>query len=243
MRYESGYPITGSLTAGNGAFYVGNTEGTLAKFTADDRFGQIEWEYRTGHTITAPALVVGDRVFVVNESGEIDAIEDATGEAAWEIEGLEVKRALAVSGNLLFSVSIANELIAQEVTSGSQMGRTIPLPLAEPIINPISDRVYLVMEDGKLECLRPVGASLPTLVAPPQTTEPDEEQAPASSPPSTPKSSANPFDTPSGGTNPFDTAPAGGNPFGGGDGNAADPFGGGAGGADPFGNDPFGGGN
>ncbi|RMF45483.1 MAG: hypothetical protein D6753_00030, partial [Planctomycetota bacterium] len=89
LRFESGAPISGSLAAGNGAFYSGNVQGSITKFSADERFGTILWELRTGHTVTAPPLVVGNSVFVVNEAGDVIAINDQSGKALWETEAVE----------------------------------------------------------------------------------------------------------------------------------------------------------
>ncbi len=245
LRFESGAPISGSLAVGNGAFYSGNVQGTITKFSADERFGTILWELRTGYTITAPALVVGNSVFVVNESGDVLAVDDATGNAAWETEAVEAVMPIAVADGKLFCTSVSNQLLALDAETGAEVGRSQPLDLVDPVINCISDRVYTIMRDGRIACLRPAQAVLPTLVEPVELA-PAEEQAPLDTrqPGAQPAGpAANPFGGGTPAADPFGTGAPAGDPFStGGDGGMADPFGAG-GNNDPFGSDPFGSGN
>ncbi|RMF41215.1 MAG: serine/threonine protein kinase, partial [Planctomycetota bacterium] len=135
---------------------------------------------------------------------------------------------------------------AIDAATGAEVARSLPLDLADAVINCTSDRIYTIMRDGRIECLRPVGAELPTLVEPVEFVPQEEPTAGETSTPTTqaPGRTTDPFGgaaAPAG--DPFGTGAPTGDPFStGGDAGMDDPFG--AGGSDdPFGTDPFGSGN
>lgn len=257
IRYETSSPISGSLSAGNGAFYAGTTAGLVSKITVDERLGRVKWEYRTGKTVTAPPLVVGDLVVAATESGDVVAIDDNTGVARWEVPGLGAAGLIGMASSKVIGLSGTGELLALDADSGRVVGRSIALSLSKPVINQMNDRIYLVQKNGRVQCLRPIDGVLPTMVTAPTIMEDESgESAPVTEQPTAPPGE-NPFnfgggDAMSDGENPFGGDAGIGDPFGGAGGDGGDPFGGtGGSGGDPFGGtgsgdspfsgDPFGG--
>lgn len=245
IRYESSSPITGGLAFGNNAFYA-STTGVVSKITLSDRLGRINWEYHTGQPTSSPPLVIGDMVYVSTDSGELTAIEDSTGFEKWNASGMSIDQAIGKAGNDLFALSRHGELIVLDSDSGAVKGRSGVINIAKPCTNQINDRIYLVAKTGQIQCIRHVGAELPTMIEPVKVQAAADGQTPAAGGENIFEAggNANPFAADAG-ANPFGGAAAadGGDPFGGGDG--SDPFGGdGMGGDDPFGGDggdPFGG--
>lgn len=243
MRYETRSSIENSLAAGNGAIYVGNMGGTLAKVSAESRLGEIVWEYRCSDPIISPALVNGNDIFVATQAGTLVALkDDMPGIAAWRVE-LDVKDVLAATKDRLFCMSHGNRLQAIDKATGRLVAESRPLDVAYTVFNRITDRLYLIASDGRMECLRPVGGDLPNFVAPIKPVEEEQKPAGARQPASTPAAgggqnifggSAPAADSGDVFNNDIFGAPAGG----GGD----DPFNTGAG-DDPFktdsGGDPF----
>ncbi len=236
-RYQTASAINGSLTAGNGAFYVGTDLGILSKIGVEERLGRLEWDFRTGDTITTPALVIGKQVFVVSESGTLYCVDDETGFSQWSRAGLSLKQPLAKAGNLLICRSIFGELYGINASDGTLVAKTKPAKLSLPIANRISDRLYVLEASGQLLCLRAQGSLLPTMLLPQAATQelPIVESEAESTTTATP--AANPFnfgDTPS--TTPTANPFGGSDPFGGDvpvpGGQTTDPFGGS--GANPF---------
>lgn len=246
LRYETNSAITGSLTAANDAFYVGTAGGLISKISVDSRMGNIDWEYRIGKTVTAPALVAADLVVVASESGDIVGIDDRTGIALWLQGGQNIVQPIAKVDDKILSISSAGELVSLSSKTGAPVGRTAPINLASPVVNQMSDRVYLIGKWGRVQCLRKIGAALPTMIE--SVKVPEEAQNPGtieSQPDTGVGESENPFN--------FDASgdAAMGDPFSGGLGGASDvpagdattdPF---SGGGDPFGEttDPAGGEN
>lgn len=230
-RYETASSISGSLSAGNGAFYAGTGDGLLTKISVNDRLGALDWDYPAGETITAPALVIGKRVVATTEAGAIHCIDDANGFGIWAKQGLRIEQPIAFVGNSFLCSTFSGEIYALDADTGTVQGRTSPGRIKSTIKNQVSDRLYIVGENGRLQCLRGRGAVLPTMIAPvvPSTAAPAEGTSAADAPPATPASnqSNDPFNLneESAGApaaNASDSAPVA-DPFGADP--AADPFG------------------
>ncbi|MCA9127645.1 MAG: PQQ-like beta-propeller repeat protein [Planctomycetales bacterium] len=177
FRYETPSAITGSLSAGNNAFYVGSTGGVIAKISADSRLGSIVWEFRSGQPITAPSLVVGNSVYVATENGDVIAIDDATGNVRWDASGYAVSTVIARAGKQLVCRTKSDQTLILDADSGAYRALSDSTPLSGPIMNQTSDRVYLAGVDGRIQCLRTVGAELPTLVVPFTPAEDTDENS------------------------------------------------------------------
>ncbi len=235
IRYETKPAISGSISVGNGAFYVASTLGVLGKITADDRLGTVRWEFRAGKSVARPALVVNDQVFLATEAGDFIAIDDSDGTAQWSLPLARVSTPIAVANKNVYCITSSNQLLAINSETGRLGSQSGVINLNDPVANSITDRVYLITKFGQVQCLRPIGGILPNLVTPVVVEEKPEETATESTAPTT---------SPSGDSNPFDfggDADSSESPFGGGDpfGGGTDPFGGSttADDADPFGSD------
>lgn len=232
IRYETSSAISGSLAAGNNAFYVGTVGGSLSKISVQQRLGAIAWEHRTSSPITAPALVAGKAVYVATESGTLLSLaDDNSGLANWIKAGFAVRQVVGVSGKHVICTTKSNQLAAFDADTGSLVYQTQPILLATPIVNAKSDRVYVLDNIGRLQCLRPIGSELPKMTVPFVPAENSEDGTGSGGP----ADNENIFAAPAA----QDAVPGdifGANPFGGDDaGNAAD-----GGDVNPFGDaDPF----
>jgi hypothetical protein len=122
-----------------------------------------------------------------------------------------------------------------DAKSGVPLGSLRTSPETTAIVNPTTDRLYLVSETGLVQCLHEVGADKPTIhTAPAAPAEGD-----AADPAVSAEEGAEPAEPgqPAAGS-PFDEPADDASPFGGDD--TADPFGGGAEPeAEPAADDPF----
>jgi outer membrane protein assembly factor BamB len=238
-RYQTASAINGSLTASNGFFYVGTTAGLLTKISVEDRLGSLVWEFPTGETITSPALVVGNQVVVVTESGIAHAVDDETGFAQWSTGMLNLHRPIAKTTGKVICTTSSGQLIGLDESTGKVLCRTAAMNLSKPIVNKVNDRLYVLTTAGRLQCLRPQGALLPTMIVPLTVSEEEPgQESRSSAQPESQTGDENPFDF-GGGSPPATVNPFGGN-AGGFDGAAEPADAGGM--ADPFGssNNPFG---
>jgi outer membrane protein assembly factor BamB len=244
LRYEARARILGSLATGNNAFYVASDAGVLAKITLESRLGEIAWEFASGKAIVKPPLVINDTVYVATEAGDLIAIDDADGNLKWFLPLARIDTPISVLDGHVVSVSTSRQLISTDIQTGKITAITGSMPLGSPIINTLTDRVYLITANGALQCLRPIGHELPILHRA-ATLDTTKDKSPGESTPKpSEKSSESPFGTfGTGGADPFGEDGFGSDdPFGGGAGGnagAGDPFGGDPFGGDPFGGDPF----
>lgn len=247
MRYETSSPLTGSVAAGNDAFYAGSAAGVVSKFAVEGRLGRIFWEFRLGQTVTAAPLIIEDKVVIAAEDGSVIAVNDSTGLAEWSAEQAHVQTPIAKLGNHYYCISFSGELIALDVDTGRVQAVSAPMNLSRPVVNQLDDRIYLVSKLGRIQCLRPIGGSSPKLFTAPKLSA-EGEQASVSVQGDASGAQDGGFGAQ--GDNPFggmlEEPAAGTDPFGG-SGTAEDPFGGAGTAGDPFGGsgnagDPFGGG-
>ncbi len=251
-RYEASAAISGCLAAGNNAFYAGSGDGVLAKIQVDDRLGGLNWSFPTGEILTAPPLVVDKRVYVATESGRLHAIDDSNGFSLWSTDNIRALQPLAVVGGNLLCTNLLGEIVAVSAEQGRVVGATQAFDMSASVINQDSDRLYVADQQGRLQCLRPTGSTLPRMVQPTQNATENSEPTAEATPAVAPATGGNPFDLNSGAGDSSGNPFGGDNPFGSGaiesapesaPGDATDPFGG-AGASDPFGgSDPFGTGN
>lgn len=225
LRYQSTTRFEQCLGVGNDAFYVGNVGGRLSKVVILDRLGKTAWEFLSGQAFATPPLIVGSQVFAATDDGVLNCIDDAEGTEVWMSNSAAIREPLAVANNVVYSRTAANQIIGLDTKNGNVVGTVVASNLGLALMNQLTDRLYLIGQQGQLECLRPIGGEVPKLTAPVVISKATEDKPPVAPPTETPmEENANPF----GG----DAAP--GDPFGG-----SDPFGGAApaGGAtaDPFG--------
>lgn len=222
FRFETTSSISKSLAAGKDGFYIGTGEGVLAKIGFD---GKQRWTFHLSHPISQPAFYDTESglVFLASESGEFTAVDDATGHEAWgnSIQS-NILAPLGSAGSNIICRSTDDCIVSYDKKTGQLRGRTNSVRLLPtPIVNTMTDRVYLASSTGQIQCLRPIGKDLPkiskTITAPVAKPKPEAQNKDQE---------------------PMNAAPIGGDPFGTGDmpasGDAA-----GSGGADPFGADPF----
>ncbi len=209
-RYETSAAINGSLSAGNGAFYVGTNSGILSKIGVEERIGKIVWEFRTGGPIANPAFIHGKQVFFATEAGSFHSIDDETGFANWSKNGQRIEQPIAVVLDNVLCKTSTGEIVAMNAADGRFVAKTNAMDLSITVINQSTDRVYLIGDSGLMQCLRPRDGLLPKLVAPVATVE----ETPAEQPPMEEATTA----PAAGAEDPFN--------FGGGAAAAASPFGG-----------------
>lgn len=74
-------PVRGGPVAADGLIFFGSAAGTI--YALDPAQHQARWELPTGRAITAPLLLVADKLVCVTTSGEALCLERATGKLLW----------------------------------------------------------------------------------------------------------------------------------------------------------------
>jgi outer membrane protein assembly factor BamB len=229
-RFESRSGLSSSLAAGTDAFYIGDGNGVLTKISPS---GSVLWRFNMAQPITSAAFIDNNHglVLAACESGELTAIDDATGIEAWPspVAGTaRVRGIVASTDSAIFARTLNDTFLAIDPKSGQILGQSGNIRLAsEMLVNTLTDRLYIADEMGQLQCYKPIGRDLPTIsrslkrARPSPKTDPESSSAPAERPADAAATdpfgaSADPFGTDS--TMPSTTNPSTdplGDPFGG----------------------------
>ncbi|MCP4191467.1 MAG: PQQ-binding-like beta-propeller repeat protein [Planctomycetaceae bacterium] len=221
---------------------VGSSDGFI--YCLNETDGEIQWQYATGEPILESLFSDGERIYAITELGNLHAVGTSDGFQQWLATG--IKRIVAASATRLYVIDEQGMMHGLDPKTG---GRVMSLNISGydlPIVNRLTDRIYLAASDGTIKCLREIQAPLPTIHASlPQPSTDKTKQAGQQTTDAGP--SADEFSPPgndAGNRNDPAADTMDDDPFGAGDG--ADPFGAGDG-EDPFGagdgEDPFGAGD
>ena len=171
-----------------------------------------------------------NKVFIASTYGNLVSFNANTGFPDWDRPIPNVAHLISAFDNRLYVKTLSGALGVIDVTAGKVIGIYHQVRPERLLVNKLSDRLYLVSGRGEVQCLRPLGADLPTFTEQPDIV--DEATEETKTAPAIPGS---PFERGAAALDEGDDA----DPFGGDD-SAADPFG--AGDDDPFGagdDDPF----
>ncbi|MFO7904434.1 MAG: PQQ-binding-like beta-propeller repeat protein [Planctomycetota bacterium] len=180
------------------------TTGDLYSFDLGSK--QLMWRYATGYQTSQPAAAVKDHVFVVTRDSGLLAVSTATGEALWPKSYQHAQEFVAATDNNVYCMTERKELVALDLATGRPVSQ-IPLNLTDQAFpNMKTDRIYIVTQNGALQCFHELEADLPTLhlVESPkepaeEKTEPEGKKVPATEPletestPPSPKEEEDPF--------------------------------------------------
>ena len=240
--------VSGRIAAASGnRFFFGSESGQVYGIRAT-RTGEVLWTQPFAEPFYNRPLVFEDQVLLRSAYGNLFSLSVVNGLQTWEGTVPNIGELLGVLDRRLYATTMSGGLVVLDVKTGEKLANFNNIRPEHFIVNNLTDRLYLVSNDGDVQCIKTETADLPTLVA---HTEPKKKTTtkPTDTAPEKPAMQQG-----NGGNDPFGAGnkdPFGGNadPFGaGGGGGNADPFGGGGGNADPFGGggagnaDPFGGG-
>ncbi|MDA8697061.1 PQQ-like beta-propeller repeat protein [Rhodopirellula sp.] len=247
FRLKTDGIVSARIAAAKGNRFFFGSEGGQVYGIRATRSGEVMWSTPIGEPFYHEPLVFGDQVLLRSAFGSLFSLDAATGALTWEKPLRGVGELIGVIDGNLYTTTLSGHCEVVELSTGKRVSTPLDLRPADFIVNTMTNRLYLVGDEGDVQCVHAVGEDLPTFhheLAKPLTVEESVNNT-GNQPNQNGKGAGggnDPFGA--GGNDPFG---AGGNdPFGAGMNNGGnDPFG--AGGNDPFGgagggNDPFGGG-
>jgi len=258
FRLDTDGIVSGRIASASGnRFFFGSESGQVYGIRAT-RHGQVLWSQPFGEPFYHEPLVYDNQVLLRSSYGNLFSIDVENGLQTWEQSMPNVGNLLGILNGQIYATTLSGGLIVLDLKNGKKVANFNNIRPEHFIVNNLTDRLYLVSNDGDVQCLKVEAADLPTLNSqidpqssksavntntpkageqPMQPNGNDPFGASAKQDPFGAGSNKNPF---GGGNDGGGAAPA--DPFGDGGAKGADPFGGGAGGgemADPFGGSPF----
>lgn len=136
--------------------------------------GNLQWRYACGDATAQPASIIGNNVFLVTRERGMHVVSAATGERSWPSVFDSVRQFVAATTKHIYCTASLGQLIVLDVENGQIVGQ-IPLNLTDRVFtNNQTDRIYIATRHGALQCLRELGADVPTLHVTDASEEPDE---------------------------------------------------------------------
>lgn len=272
FRLKAGSAINAPATSKGNLMFVASHDGFI--YTFDKNRGTMVWSSSLGEHCSSSPYPIGDYVFVVTEENHLFKFDSRNGVTApgWEKHLDGIKKVVGASRDRLYVQTTTDLILALDLKTGSKLGTLGGSRGLEPIVNYITDRIYLVSGSGVIECLRETASTTPFIhLDEVSQIEPMVPDLPGSKRSRPKNEDSDPF---SDGVNPKQIKPADADPFGdpkpskpdsndpfagdskpsgdkssGGKGNGGkgggdsdDPFGGGGSGGGKKDDDPFGGG-
>jgi hypothetical protein len=168
-RLETGSEIAAPAAHRGPYVFVAAVNGEVFGF--DEGRGRRLWKYATGYIITRAPAAVGDSIYVTTDEPALHSIDAAKGIAKWEAPN--VAQFAAASRNRVYGVDELGALVVLDAASGAMIGRVPVDESTSALVNDQTDRLYLVSDDGMIQCLREIGAKEP-LYHQPVVAEPSE---------------------------------------------------------------------
>jgi outer membrane protein assembly factor BamB len=184
-RLETGSEISAPAAHRKPFVFVAAVSGEV--FGVEEDTGRKRWKYATGYTVTRAPAAVGDRVYVTSDEPALHAIDAASGVAKWETPG--VAQFAAASRDRVYGVDKLGALVVLDAATGAVVGRR-PADLSTvALVNDQTDRLYLVSDDGAVQCLREIGAKEPLYHQPAASESEQKKTEPGETQPIAPESS------------------------------------------------------
>jgi outer membrane protein assembly factor BamB len=136
-------------------------------FAIDETTGAKRWKYATGYPITRAPAAVGNRVFVTSEEPALHCVDAATGSAVWIAP--KVTQFAAASRNRVYGVDDLRSLLVLDAATGQTLLRSKPSDgTLNALVNDQTDRLYVISDDGMVQCFHEIGAKQPLYHNPPE---------------------------------------------------------------------------
>ncbi|MEM8944336.1 MAG: PQQ-binding-like beta-propeller repeat protein [Planctomycetota bacterium] len=138
--------------------YVASLDGYLYCF--HELTGSEQWRYATGFAITSRPAIVGDIAYVASEGPTLHAVSASTGQALWQVSG--AAQFVALGKQHTYGMDRYGTLVVIDNATGGVAGRLSTGAGSMALVNDQSDRIFLINDNGLVQCLKEIGADQPT---------------------------------------------------------------------------------
>ncbi|MFO0876760.1 MAG: PQQ-binding-like beta-propeller repeat protein [Gemmataceae bacterium] len=139
--------------------FIGADDATL--YAINMKNGKLRWRHTAGTAISRPPVAMDRDVFVTSSREGLARLDRVTGEALWRIpRGSEVldanpdaDRYLASNERFVYASDPSGRLLVLDKKRGVRLSMLDTTAFRFPVINPVTDRLYLAANDGLILCL------------------------------------------------------------------------------------------
>jgi outer membrane protein assembly factor BamB len=149
-RFETEAKVVAPMGQHGWIAYAGTDAGTLYAYNMDT--AKLQWRFLPGGGIRRQPAVTDRDVFVAVDQVGLFRLDRATGREVWVARQLD--RFLAANDNFVYALHHTGEFHVLDYLRGSTMARYDLKDWTIPVLNELTDRIYLASNDGQLICLR-----------------------------------------------------------------------------------------
>lgn len=149
----------------DGKIFVTSIDGFV--YAVSEETGATLWNFSAGGPLRDSPMAVGGNVYATTDDGQANSINAETGQSNWSTSGVD--RFVAASDSRIYCMTKTGDLAALDIKTG---GRIAALPISKlgtVAVNANTDRIYLIGNNGVVQCLREQGHRWPTTRMPPRS--------------------------------------------------------------------------
>jgi outer membrane protein assembly factor BamB len=164
-RLKADSAIDAPATSKGNLMFVASHHGFLYAF--DKIRGAMIWSSSIGEHCSRSPYPIGDYLFVVTEENHLFKFDSRNGVTApgWEKHINGIKQVIGASKDRLYVQTTSEQIQVLDLSTGSKLGTIGGTMGLTPVVNYITDRIYLVNNSGVIECLRETGSTSPFIHA------------------------------------------------------------------------------
>jgi hypothetical protein len=189
FRLESPSEIVAPPASGPPNIYAATITGEV--FAMNELTGERQWKYATGFPINRAPAAVDDRVYVTSAEPMLHCIDAKSGAGIWEAP--DITQFAAASKSRVYGVDDLGALVVFDAATGARLARIYRDTATHALVNDQTDRIYLLSDDGLVQCYHEIGADQPTYHHP--KPAPTTEGQPPAAGATTPSGAAQPQPT------------------------------------------------
>ena len=161
FRLKADSAIDAPATSKGNLMFVASHDGFLYAF--DKIRGSMVWSSSIGEHCSLSPYPIGDYLFVVTEENHLFKFDSRNGVTApgWEKHMRGIKQVIGASKDRLYVQTTSEQIQILDLSTGSKLGTIGGTSGLTPVVNYITDRIYLVNNSGVIECLRETGSTSP----------------------------------------------------------------------------------
>lgn len=158
------FDADGKVTVAPGHYgemgYVGTDNGAL--YAINLTTGRQRWRHVAGTEISRRPVALEGDLFVTSKREGMARLDRATGDSLWRVPARggatetnrEADRFLAANSKYVYAFDESNRLLVLDRKRGARLSLLDTTGFRFPVVNEITDRLYLAANDGLIVCLR-----------------------------------------------------------------------------------------
>ncbi len=173
FRFDASEPLSGPPVVAGDLMHFSTIEGVVYGMTLQR--AREQWRVNLGAVVRKPVVAIDGVVYVVTEAPALWALDAASGEQRWTVEGLS--DFVSATDNHVFAVTSDGAVGVLDRATGRPIGGWPAVGALSPITNTENDRLYFVSDDGLIQCFHEEGLTDPRVHGAATTAAPDKGDA------------------------------------------------------------------